>query len=104
MPPTVRDGILFIDDSQQVESIEELVKEFTEWGQALSPAPVGFQYGYLADKKWWGQLQDPPKRSGYRSSSMFPTPKRFFGWISRCWMYFHLQSNGKRVEGSLVYG
>jgi len=64
MPPTERDGIFFVDDSQQFESFDHMVNEFAEWGEAFAPAPVGFQYGYPADKIWWQNLQDPPKDIG----------------------------------------
>ena len=46
MPPTVRDGITFIDDSQIFPSLDAMVAEFRRWGEAFAPAPVGFQFGY----------------------------------------------------------
>jgi hypothetical protein len=60
MPPTYREGMMFLDDSQQFRSLEAMVAEFEAWGQLFAPAPVGFQYGYPADRKWWGALADPP--------------------------------------------
>ncbi len=60
MPPTVRDGIVFIDDSQQFTSLDQMVDEFEAWGAAFAPAEVGFQYGYPDDESWWGELDDPP--------------------------------------------
>jgi hypothetical protein len=63
MPPTERDGIFFVDDSQEFESFDALVNEFTDWGKTFAPSPVGFQYGYPADKPWWKNLSDPPETS-----------------------------------------
>lgn len=64
MPPTHRTGLVFIDDSQGHGSLQAMVDEFSQWGQAFAPAPVGFQYGYRSDKKWWRKLSDPPRTIG----------------------------------------
>ena len=60
MPPTYRDGMVFINDSQQFESFDQMVADFSDWGNYFSPSPVGFQYGYPADRIWWQKFQDPP--------------------------------------------
>jgi hypothetical protein len=60
LPPTVRDGLFFIDDSQILPSLDAMVEEFAEWGRAFAPAPVGFQFGYPSDRPWWSALGDPP--------------------------------------------
>jgi hypothetical protein len=80
MPPTYRDGIVFIDDSQQFTSLEDLVNEFSAWGQHFSPAPVGFQYGYPADKVWWENLQDPPADIGRAVLEKTPNTSALF-WV-----------------------
>ncbi len=80
MPPTVRDGIMFVNDSQQFESFDQLVAEFTAWGQFFAPSPVGFQFGYPADKKWWQDLQDPPKDIGQAILDNVPNTKGIF-WV-----------------------
>jgi hypothetical protein len=64
MPPTYRTGLVFIDDSQGHGSLNNMVAEFSNWGQTFSPSPVGFQFGYRSDKKWWRKLSDPPKTIG----------------------------------------
>ncbi len=64
MPPTVRDGITFIDDSQILPSLDAMVAGFAAWGRAFAPAPVGFQFGYPSDRPWWSRLDDPPRRIG----------------------------------------
>jgi hypothetical protein len=80
MPPTEREGIFFVDDSQQFESFDQMVNEFTEWGEAFAPAPVGFQYGYPADKVWWQNLQDPPKDIGQALLDKIPNTRGLF-WV-----------------------
>jgi hypothetical protein len=60
MPPSERDGLYFIDDSQGVRDMDALVNDFARWGEEFAPAPVGFQIGYPNDEDWWSQLSDPP--------------------------------------------
>ena len=36
MPPTVRDGILFVDDSQIFESSDAMIEEFAKWGRTFA--------------------------------------------------------------------
>jgi hypothetical protein len=80
MPPTERAGIFFVDDSQQFESLEQMVAEFSDWGEAFAPAPVGFQYGYPADKVWWQGLSDPPKDIGLALLENVPNTQGLF-WV-----------------------
>jgi hypothetical protein len=80
MPPTVRDGIFFVDDSQQFEDFKHLQREFVEWGQAFAPAQVGFQYGYPADKSWWSGLADPPGDIGRYLVEHIPNTRGLF-WV-----------------------
>jgi len=80
MPPTYRDGIVFINDSQQFESFDHLVNEFAEWGAYFAPSPVGFQYGYPADRVWWKELQDPPADIGNTLLEKIPNTTSLF-WV-----------------------
>ena len=80
MPPNERDGIFFVDDSQQFESFDQMADEFTEWGQEFARSPVGFQYGYPADKVWWQGLQDPPKDIGQALLDNIPNIEGLF-WV-----------------------
>jgi hypothetical protein len=80
MPPTVRDGIMFVNDSQQFESFDQLVDEFTAWGEKFSPSPVGYQFGYPADRVWWQELRDPPKDIGQAILDNTPNAKGLF-WV-----------------------
>ncbi|MBE7529355.1 MAG: hypothetical protein HND44_11930 [Chloroflexi bacterium] len=72
MPPTYRDGLFFIDDSQGFASLEEMVSEFTTWGKIFAPSPVGFQYGYQSDRKWWQELENPPQAIGEQLITAVP--------------------------------
>lgn len=80
MPPTYRDGIVFINDSQQFESFDQLMDDFTTWGERFTPALVGYQYGYPADKKWWQELGDPPGDIGQAILNDIPNTKGLF-WV-----------------------
>jgi hypothetical protein len=80
MPPTVRDGILFIDDSQIFPSFDAMVEEFEKWGRSFAPAPVGFQFGYPSDRMWWEKLADPPKEIGQRIQKVVPNLEGLY-WV-----------------------
>jgi hypothetical protein len=80
MPPTARDGILFVDDSQAIPSLEEMIEEFAAWGRAFAPAPVAFQYGYESDRHWWRQLADPPADIGRRILESAPNTEGLY-WV-----------------------
>jgi hypothetical protein len=80
MPPTVSDGIVFIDDSQQFTSLQQMVDEFQVWGETFAPAPVGFQYGYPDDRVWWGKLENPPAIIGNAILSAVPNTEALF-WV-----------------------
>lgn len=80
MPAVERDGIVFIDDSQQFQSLERMAAEFAAWGQAFESAPVGFQFGYPADEPWWGELEDPPSAIGDRILEVAPNMESLF-WV-----------------------
>lgn len=80
MPPTERDGILFVDDSQAIPSLDEMIEEFAAWGRAFAPAPVAFQYGYESDRRWWRQLDDPPAGIGRRILAAAPNTEGLY-WV-----------------------
>lgn len=80
MPPTVRDGLVFIDDSQILPSLEAMVAEFARWGRAFAPSPVGFQYGYPSDRPWWSQLEDPPRDIGEAIVKAVPNTEGLY-WV-----------------------
>jgi len=80
MPPTVRDGILFVDDSQVFPTMDPMIDEFAQWGKAFAPSPVAFQIGYPSDRPWWHQLSDPPKDIGMRILKVVPNTQAIF-WV-----------------------
>ncbi len=80
MPPTLREGILFVDDSQIFKSSDEMIEEFAKWGKTFAPSPVGFQYGYRSDKPWWSKMKDPVKEIGDRILAATPNTETLI-WV-----------------------
>jgi peptidoglycan/xylan/chitin deacetylase (PgdA/CDA1 family) len=80
MPPTARDGILFVDDSQILPSLDAMVDEFAVWAKAFAPAPVAYQIGYPSDRPWWSKLKDPPKEIGERIINVAPNTEGIY-WV-----------------------
>ncbi len=80
MPPTYRDGLVFVDDSQGFRSMDAMMTEFKTWGQTFAPSPVGFQFGYASDRSWWSRLNDPPKTIGNGILSRVPNTSDLF-WV-----------------------
>jgi hypothetical protein len=80
MPPTERDGLVFIDDSQIFESLDQMITEFKKWGEYFAPSPVGFQFGYPSDKHWWKELDDPAKEIGGRILEVVPNTEGLY-WV-----------------------
>lgn len=86
MPPTFREGLVFIDDSQGVSSKQVLLDEFKEWGEYFSGGQVGFQYGYDSDRAWWGGMNDPAKEFGQALKDEIPNT------IGLYWVDFTLET------------
>lgn len=61
MPPNYRGDIIFINDTQEIGSLKGMMYEYKDWADAFYPNEVMFQTGYLADKRWWKKLTDPPR-------------------------------------------
>ncbi|PWB70919.1 MAG: hypothetical protein C3F15_13255 [Holophagae bacterium] len=80
LPPTLRDGLLFIDDSQILPSLDAMVAEFAAWGRSFAPAPVAFQFGYPSDRPWWRQLDDPPRDIGRAILAAVPNAAGLY-WV-----------------------
>ena len=53
MPPTYRDGMIFVDDSQGFDTLTSVKNEFKEWAEKFADNPVFFQIGYEADEHLW---------------------------------------------------
>ena len=54
LPPTYRSDMIFVNDSQQFGSLEEMQEDFQDWANHYAPNGVMFQIGYEADKALWG--------------------------------------------------
>lgn len=80
MPPNEREGLLFVDDSQILPSLEAMVDEFATWGKTFAPAPVAFQYGYESDRPWWILLDDPPRDIGQAILDAVPNAEGLY-WV-----------------------
>lgn len=59
MPSEHPEGIVFISDSQDFKSYDEMMDDFASWGASFSDAKVAYQYGYDADERIWGSMKDP---------------------------------------------
>ena len=57
--PDPADGLIFVNDSQQFRSLDEMKEEFSSWAYFYEPCPVMFQIGYNADKRVWGKMENP---------------------------------------------
>jgi hypothetical protein len=83
MPPTARENIVFIDDSQRFgpDGLDSMVNEFKRWGKHFSETDVGFQIGYESDEGWWSQLENPPRDIGSALIENIPNC-RFIFWVN----------------------
>ncbi len=57
-----------------------LMAEFSAWGSHFAPAPVGFQFGYESDRKWWSRLADPPSAIGSGLLARVPNTSDLY-WV-----------------------
>ena len=80
MPPTVREGLLFVDDSQIFPSLDAMAEDFGRWARTFAPSPVAFQFGYPSDRPWWSKLADPPGEIGARILRVAPNTEALF-WV-----------------------
>jgi hypothetical protein len=65
LPPTYRGDLVFVDDSQQFETLDRFLLEFKEFADFFYPNTVMYQVGYRADKVWWKEIAAPiPKTLG----------------------------------------
>ena len=81
MPPAYRHPQLwFLSDSQQFANAGECLKDFGDWDTHFAGSTTGFQFGYPADRRWWGKLPDPPADLGRRIRSAIPATRYLF-WV-----------------------
>lgn len=63
LPKTFPSDMIFVNDSQQFHSLEQLKGDFQYWASLYAPNPVFFQIGYEDDKDLWGTLSKPQAKS-----------------------------------------
>ncbi len=81
LPPTYRHKQLwFLDDSQQFQDQDEFLADFKAWAKAVEGSAAGYQFGYLADRKWWSKLTQPPKQLGSLLHNEIPSCRWLF-WV-----------------------
>lgn len=51
--PSRMEGLIYVNDSQQFDSMDEVIDDFSDWAAYYAPQPVMFQIGYSADKWIW---------------------------------------------------
>jgi hypothetical protein len=87
MPPTYKGDIIFVTDSQGFNQLDDMLEEFDNyWADYFYPNPVYYQYGYQSDKKWWENLENPPKYIGDAITERIEQDCGFF------WVDFTLRS------------
>lgn len=64
MPPTYRGDIVFVNDGQELDSLNMMVSKFKAWADCFASNTVMYQYGYESDKPWWSKLNNPSKDIG----------------------------------------
>lgn len=62
--PSKMEGLIYVNDSQQFGSLEEVREDFSEWAAYYAPYPVMFQIGYRADRWIWSEFSNPAKEFG----------------------------------------
>ena len=80
MPPKARKDIVFVDDSQQLGSLQNMTDEFDQWAKAFYPSKVSFQVGYENDKVWWGNFTNPSQAIGNALVSEIENMEALF-WV-----------------------
>ena len=61
LPPTFRHPRLWLlTDSQEFNSQAEWLNDMRGWHAAFKGSPVGAQFGYPKDQKWWSKFAWPP--------------------------------------------
>jgi len=79
MPQTVRQGLVFLDDSQMFSSLSHMQEEFASWGRHFYPAEVAFQYGYGSDRAIWQSFKNPARELTTLLMKI-PNAKEFY-WV-----------------------
>ena len=62
--PSKMEGLIYVNDSQQFGSLDEVRADFSTWAAKYAPQPVMFQIGYNADKWLWSEYENPARDFG----------------------------------------
>ena len=62
--PDAQKGLIFVNDSQGFESLDDVKEDFSDWAKHYDPCPVMFQIGYKADRSIWNEFDNPAKEFG----------------------------------------
>ncbi|OUM66064.1 carbohydrate-binding module family 18 protein [Piromyces sp. E2] len=92
MPPKYRDGMIFVNDSQDFDgSLSRMKKEFKEWAETYPDNPVFFQIGYKRDRSIWED--DPIKVAKAIAESAYKYNKE----IGIIWVDFTMKDALKKM-------
>ena len=80
MPPNYREGIFFINDHQNFDSLEAMIENFCAWAKHFDGYPVGYQFGYLSDAIWWRDSDDPAALIGNAILDEIPNTRALY-WV-----------------------
>ena len=58
------EGLIYVNDSQQFHSLDDVKEDFSDWAAYYAPYPVMFQIGYKADRPIWNEFDNPAKEFG----------------------------------------
>lgn len=62
--PSKMEGLIYVNDSQQFKSMDQVISEFRGWAAHYAPQPVMFQIGYDDDTWIWNKYPNPAKEFG----------------------------------------
>ena len=80
MPETYPEDTVFISDSQEFDTYEDMLEDFENWGKHFHDADVGFQYGYESDRKIWESFDDPASKIGNDIIERIPNCRELY-WV-----------------------
>jgi hypothetical protein len=70
----------FLTDSQEFSTRADWIADMRAWAASFSGAPIGSQYGYPHDQRWWGKTPVPPVDLGRTLCSEIPD-YRMLLWV-----------------------
>lgn len=81
LPPKYRHPHLWLlTDSQDFAGQTEWMTDMRDWADAFKGSPIGAQFGYPKDQKWWGKTALPPVELGWALMHQLPD-YRMILWV-----------------------